>query len=85
MRRVGAFLMILGANLVVGAIAAAFWLASLGCAMGAADGQCRQDALELLIDAMGSGSGTIFWVAIIAGLLLFWRGKRMRARAGTDD
>ena len=85
MRRVGAFLMILGANLVVGAIAAAFWLASLGCAMGVADGKCKQDALELLIDVMGSGSGAIFWVAIIAGLLLFWRGKRMRARADADD
>lgn len=81
MRRLGALLMILGANLAIGSVAAAFYLASFGCAMGAADGTCGQGALGLFIDLMTSGDGVVFWVVIIAGLLVFWKGKRMRERA----
>jgi len=81
MRRLGALLMILGANLAIGSVAAAFYLASFGCAMGAADGTCGQGAMGLFIDLMSSSDGVVFWVVIIVGLLVFWKGKRMRERA----
>ena len=76
----GTILMILGANLVVGSVAAAFYLAALGCAMGAADGQCREGTIGLFVELMGSSDSGIFWIVIILGLLVFWQGKRMRAR-----
>jgi len=80
MRRLGTILMILGANLVIGSIAAAFYLAALGCAMGAADGKCSQGAGGTFVQLMGSRDSIVFWVVIIIGLLVFWRGKRIRAR-----
>lgn len=79
MRRLGAILMILGANIAVGSITAAFWLASLNCAMGATEGTCREGAVRLFLKQMASGEGLIFWIVIVVGLLVFWKGKRMRA------
>lgn len=81
MRRFGTILMILGANLIVWSVVAAYWLAALGCAMGAADGKCSRGAGQTFIDLMSSSDGTIFWVVILAGVLVFWRGKRRRGRA----
>lgn len=78
MRRLGAILMILGANIIVGSVAAAFWRASFDCAMGASDGLCPDGAIALFFQQMASGDGLIIWIAIIVGLLVFWRGKRMR-------
>ena len=71
--------MILGANIAVGSVTAAFWRASLECAMGAADGTCSEGAIRLFIKQMISVEGLIFWLVIIVGLLIFWRGKQMRA------
>lgn len=82
MRRFGTILMILGANLIVGAVAAAFWLAAFGCAMGAADGKCSRGAGRTFIDLMSSSDGIIFWAVIVVGGLVFWRGKRTRERDG---
>lgn len=71
--------MILGANMAVGSVTAAFWMASVDCAMKAAEGICTQGALEMFIQKMTSGGGLIFWAVIIVGLLVFWRGRTMRA------
>jgi len=73
--------MIVGANLAVGSAAVAFYLASFGCAMGAADGQCGEGAFGLFIDLMSSGSGIVFWIVIAAGLALVWWGSRIRRRS----
>jgi heme/copper-type cytochrome/quinol oxidase subunit 2 len=81
MRRLGTILMIIGANLAIGAIAVAFYVAALGCAIGEVDGLCEQGAFGLFIDLMGSPGGLIFWLVIIAGLVVLWKGRRMRARA----
>lgn len=79
MRRLGAILMILGVNIAVASVTAAFWLASWDCAMNAADAQCTQGAIVMFIKQMASAEGLVFWAFIIVGLLVFWRGKRMRA------
>lgn len=73
--------MILGVNMAVGSATAAFWIASMDCAIKAADGICTQGAVGVFIEKMSSGDGLIFWAVIIAGLLVFWRGRRMRASA----
>lgn len=57
MRRLGALLMIIGANLVAGSIAIGFYLAALECAMGAIDGNCGHGAMELFASLMGSSEG----------------------------
>lgn len=79
MRRLGALLMIIGANLVVGALAVGFYVAAVGCAVAAADGMCAQGSLGLYAGLMTSKAGLPFWLAIVAGVVLFWRGKRLRA------
>lgn len=84
MRRLGALLIIIGANLMVGAVAIAFYLAAFGCAMGAADGKCGRGSGRAFVDLMSSSDGIIFWVVIVAGFLLFWRGKKIRARAAGE-
>lgn len=81
MRRLGALLMIIGANLVAGSIAIGFYLAALECAMGAIDGNCGHGAMELFAGLMGSSEGSIFWVVIVIGVLVFWKGKRMRSHS----
>lgn len=78
MRTIGTILMIFGANLIVGSIAFAFWVGSFDCAMESTQ-SCGGRAFELFIDIMGSRDGAIFWMLIVVGLLVFWRGKQMRA------
>lgn len=80
MHRLGAILMILGANIAVAAVAAAFWRASFECALEAAGGTCYDGALGVFVKLMLSGTGLAYWVVMIIGMLVFWRGKRMRAR-----
>lgn len=65
--------------MAVGSVTAAFWIASWDCAINAADGICTQGALGVFIQKMTSSDGLIFWAVIIVGLLVFWRGRRMRA------
>lgn len=79
MRRLGAILMIIGANMAVGSLALAFWRASFECAIAATDGGCAGGAVRQFIELLISADGLIFWTVIIVGLLVFWRGKRMRA------
>jgi heme/copper-type cytochrome/quinol oxidase subunit 2 len=80
MHRLGALLMIIGANLVVGSIAVGFYLAALGCAMGAPAGDCEQGPLELFFGMMSSAEGLIVWMVVLAGGLVFWKGRKMRQR-----
>ena len=74
--------MIVGANIAVGAIAAAFWRAAFQCAVEARGGACTQGGLTLFFGVMTSSEGLVYWAVIAIGLLLFWRGKRMRAVEG---
>lgn len=80
MRRWGTIVMILGANLIVGSIAAAFYLASFHCALGEVSGACEQGAVSLFMQLMGSGRGLIYWTLIVIGALLLWRGWKIRAK-----
>lgn len=78
MRRLGALLMIVGANMAVGSLAVAFWLAAFQCALEAQGGSCKQSGVTLFVEMMISGRGLVYWAVIVIGLLVFWRGKRMR-------
>ncbi|MFA7679631.1 MAG: hypothetical protein WCY07_05740 [Pigmentiphaga sp.] len=78
MRRWGSILILLGVNLAVGSLALAFYLASFGCAMGAADGTCKQGAVGLFLELMSSSGGIVFWVVAVAGALLAWKGWQLR-------
>lgn len=75
MRRLGAILMMLGANIMVGSLVAAFWLASLDCAEGA----CDDGVMGQFFQRLASVNGLVFWLVIVIGLLIFWRGRRIRA------
>lgn len=70
--------MILGANMVVGSLAAAFWLASFECAINAAGGTCQGGTWGTFTRLMVSEQGLLVWAIVVAGILVFWRGKRMR-------
>lgn len=80
MRRWGAILMILGVNLAVASVTAAFWRASYECAVRGTDGTCPEGAVRLFINQMVSVDGIFYWLVIIVGALVFWRGIRMRSR-----
>ena len=69
--------MIVGANMVVGAIALGFYFSNMACAM--ANPACSSGAIQVYGDLMTSAPGLIYWLVIILGALLFWRGKTMRA------
>jgi len=75
-RRRGAFLMIIGANLIAGAVAMAVYAASLACVMGSSG--CAGSLPAFFIDMMASVKGLAVAAAIVVGLLLIRRGKRMR-------
>lgn len=79
MHRLGAILMIVGANVIVASIAAAFWRASFECAVQTGGGSCGAGVMGLFFKIMTSWPGLAYWFAIVVGLLVFWRGKRMRA------
>lgn len=81
MRRLGAILMMLGANIAIGSLVAAFWRASYACAAASPHGTCEEGAVRLFLHLMGSGTGLLFWLVVIAGLVVFWRGKQIRARS----
>lgn len=82
MRRLGAILIILGANIVVGSIAAAFWQASFECAMQTVEGACPDGALTEFGQLLTSMIGLAYWGVVIVGLLVMWWGKRVRTRSG---
>lgn len=82
MRRLGALLMIIGANLAVGSLAFAVYLAAIRCTLDSASGGCAQGTASLLIELLISRQGLIFWLVIAAGVLVFWRGWQLRQREG---
>ena len=75
MRRLGALLMIVGANFVVGAIALGFYFSNMACAL--AD-SCSGGAFQVYIELMTSLPGLVYWFVMVTGVLLFWRGRSMR-------
>jgi len=85
MRRLGTLVMIVGANIVAASIAVAFWRAALQCAIEARGGACPQGGAALFVEMMTSSAGLIYWVVIAVGLLVFWRGKRIRAQGYRDQ
>ncbi len=80
MRRLGALLMIVGANIAVGSIAVAFWRSALQCAVDARTGGCQEGGVIAFFEMMTSSVGLFYWVVFVFGLFVFWRGKRMRPR-----
>ena len=74
MRRLGALFMILGANFIAGAIALAFYFSNVACALSG----CTGGAFAVFADLMTSVPGLVYWLFIIVGALLFWRGQNMR-------
>jgi len=80
MHRLGAILMILGANIAVGSRVAAFWRASYVCASKADGGTCAEGAFRVFLQLLASAEGIVFWIVVMIGLLVFWRGKRIRGR-----
>ncbi len=80
MHRVGGLLMILGANLAVGSLAAAFWRAAWQCAVAAPGGDCAHGGAALFVGIMASRAGLVHWAVVALGLWFFRRGRRMRGR-----
>lgn len=78
MRRWGTVLMILGANIIAGSIAAAFWQAALECVVDDVHATCRTGTVSLFLTTLMTGEGFIYWLVIAIGAWVFWRGKRMR-------
>ena len=79
MRRWGTILMILGANLAVASVTAAFWRASFECAVRTGGQRCPDSAVQLFLNEMISAHGIAYWLVIVVGIVIFMRGKRMRA------
>ena len=71
-------MMILGVNIAIASIAAAFWQSAFESATAAAAG-APEGAVGLFFKLMTSSGGVIYWLAILVGLFVFWRGKQMRA------
>ena len=82
MRRLGTLLMIIGANLVAGSIGVGVYFANLACVLSARG--CEGGLMWAYADLMGASDGIVFWLGIVAGVLVFWRGMRMRRRQGGD-
>jgi len=82
MRRTGALLMIIGANLFAGSIALGVYFATVACLMAGTG--CTSGLLQSYGELMTSAQGILFWIAIVAGVVLFVRGKRMRAETGRE-
>ena len=80
MRRLGALLMIIGANLVAGSIGVGVYFALLACLMSPRG--CAGGLMAAYADLMGSRDGVVFWVGMAAGVLVFWRGMWLRRRDG---
>lgn len=78
MRRLGALLMIIGANLVAGSIGVGVYFANLACVLSARG--CAGGLVAAYADLMGSRDGVAFWVGIVVGVLVFWRGMWLRRR-----
>ncbi len=78
MRTFGAFLMIAGANLIAGSLGLVFYFSHTACSL-AADG-CSEGTAALFFDLLFSRDGIALWVLMVIGIIIFWRGKRMRAR-----
>lgn len=76
----GSFLMILGANLAIGALGIAFYVATVECVVATADGICPQGAFAVFFDFMGSELSVAFWIVLAMGLALLWRGWVVRRR-----
>ena len=76
----GSILMILGANLVVGSVAAAVYRAAFACALGATHASCNKGTMAIFLDLMTSRSSMVYWLVIVIGIAVFWHGKRLRAR-----
>ena len=85
MRRLGTILIILGVNIAVWSVGAAFWRAALECAMVAQGGMCPEGTGGLFIKLMTSPAGLIYWLAVLVGLSVFWWGKRIRAASSSQE
>lgn len=85
MRRLGAILMIVGANIIVGSLVAAFWRASFECATKAVNGTCAEGVLTLLFALLFSVHGLGYWIAVAVGVGVFWRGKLVRAQGDARE
>ena len=77
MRRLGAVLIIIGVNVAAASLAGAFWHAAFECAHYA----CKQGVLMLFVQILFSGHGMLYWIVVMMGLLLVWRGKVLRNRS----
>lgn len=75
----GTILIAMGVFLLIGTVVAAYWLISLGCAMGGASG-CEAGTVELLSDLMISNEGIFFWAAWVVGVFLVWGGMQLKGR-----
>ena len=80
MRRLGAILMIVGVNIIVGTLAAAYWRASFDCALKSTDGTCAEGVMALFFGQLFSGGGVGYWIVMAIGAFVIWRGKQTRAR-----
>jgi len=78
MRTFGAFLMIAGANLVVGSLGIVYYFAHTACSLSPEG--CTSGPTVLFFDLLISRDGIALWVIMLIGALIFWRGKRMRAK-----
>ena len=76
MRRLVALLIVIGVNVSVASLAGAFWHASFECAQRA----CDQGAVGLFIELLFSMVGLLYWFVIAVGLLVVWRGVKLRQR-----
>lgn len=77
MRRLGTFLMIAGANIVVGSLAIVLYFAFTACSLSP-DG-CTHGPWALYFDLLFSRDGIALWVIVLIGSYVSWRGKQMRS------
>jgi hypothetical protein len=76
MRRLGAFLMIAGANLVIGSLAIVLYFAFTACSLSPEG--CIQGPWMLYFDLLFSRDGIALWILVVIGAYIFWRGRQMR-------
>lgn len=75
---IGTILMTTGLVLAIGSIVAGIWLMHRECVSDDVS-ECAQSTLELLVQLMKSGEGTVFWALVALGFVLISVGHTIRA------
>lgn len=73
----GNLMILAGALLIIGSIAAGFYQISIKCSQADPSG-CEESVVDLISALMIANEGIFFWLAWVAGIFLIWGGMRAK-------